>query len=274
MNNGNKITAIMAILCVSLVHAGAFIGLSSADDSEMVMMQEGDASHLMMHQFQLSGTVEETDGNAEDSAMESEKSIAESKEEIIEELSEEVVTQPEPIVEPEIIPELEPESKPEPEKVPEEAPEPNKEPQPEVVATKAPSETKVEPPKVVEKPQAQVAPKTERTPQRQQPKTESTTRVVQTAKLVYSESEVSVLNKPMPSYPRAAMQRRMQGTVELLVGVNESGAATAVKVARSSGHNLLDKTAVKTAYGIRLKPFKVNGVAIPIQVKIQYQFKL
>lgn len=256
----------MAILCVSLVHAGAFMGLSSADDSEMVMMQEGAASHLTMHQFQLSGTVEETDGNAEDSAMESEESIEEvvdeSLEEPIEETpSEEPVIQPDPIVEPEPIPE----APPEPEKVPEEVPK-------EVVATKAPSETKVEQPKVVEKLQA--TPKTERKPQRQQPKTESTARAVQTAKAVYSESEVSVLNKPMPSYPRAAMQRKMQGTVELLVGVNESGSATAVKVSRSSGHDLLDKTAVKTAYGIRLKPFKVNGVAIPIQVKIQYQFKL
>lgn len=255
------------------------MGLSLADDSEIVMMQEGDASHLTMHQFQLSGTLEETEGNAEDSAVKSQESmeevidesLEEATEELVEETGpEELVIQPESIVEPEIIPQLEPKS----EIVPAVTPEPIKEPKLEVVATKAPSETKALQPKVVEKPQVQVAPKTERKPQRQPAKTESTARVVQTAKAVYSESEVSVLNKPMPSYPRAAMQRRMQGTVELLVGVNESGTATAVNVSRSSGHDLLDKTAVKTAYGIRLKPFKVNGVAIPIQVKIQYQFKL
>ncbi len=258
MNNGNRVTAIMAILCVSLVHAGAYMGLTSTGDPEMVMMQEGSAASMTMHEFQLAGVTEQTEGHAEDSAMDSEKAPEPQVEEPV---KEEMPPEPEPEP-PKPEPELEPEVKPEPK------PEPLKE---EVVTTQAPSENKVQrqEPKVEAKP--------ERRQQRQQPRqqaTDSSARAVQTAKAVYSENEVSVLSKPMPGYPRAALQRRMQGTVDLLVGINESGVAYTVKIARSSGHDILDKAAAKAAHGIRLKPYKVNGVATPIQVKIQYVFKM
>lgn len=247
MNKGNKTAAIVAVLCVSLVHAGAYVGLTSVGSSSQMMMQEGEAASLTMHQFQLEGVVDQVEGNADDSAVESED-----------------------IPEPEVETPQE-ELPPEPdEPTPEEPkPEPPKEA---VITTQAPSEQKVQQqtPKVA-------APKPQErrpTPPKPQQKPADTARAVQTAKAVYSESEVSVLSKPVPGYPRAARQRRMQGTVDLLVGINASGAAQTVKISRSSGHDILDKAAAKAAQGIRLKPYKVNGVATPIQVKIQYVFKM
>src|SRR5699024_404012 len=165
------------LLCVSLVHAGAYMGLTATSDPEMVMMQEGNAASMTMHEFQLAGVTDQTEGNAEDSAMDSEE------------------TPPEPEPEPEPEPKHEPEPKPKPEP-----------PKEEVVTAKAPSENKVQ----------RQEPKAERKPEprkeRQQPRkqaSDSNARAVQTAKAVYSESEVSVLSKPTPGYPRAARQRRM-----------------------------------------------------------------
>lgn len=271
-NNGNKITLIVALLCVSLVHAGVYMGLTAAGSSQQIVMQEGDASMLTMHNVQLAGIIDEADGNAEDSAVEAEAVESEVVEEVIEEVNNEATPEPE-VPEPEVIPDPEPEAVPAPKVEPEPVvtPEPIKEAPP-VIATNERSETKVA--KVVEnrpKPAPKKeAPKAVKKPQ----KAAESARSVQSAKAVYSESEVNVLSKPTPSYPRAARQRKMQGQVDLIVSINSDGAAQNVRVARSSGHDLLDKAAVKAAQGIRLKPYRINGVATPIQVKIQYLFKM
>lgn len=268
-NNGNKITLIVALLCVSLVHAGVYMGLTAAGSSQQIVMQEGDASMLTMHNIQLAGIIDEADGNAEDSAVEAEATESEVVEEVIEEVNNEATEVPEPEVIPDPAPEAVPAPKVEPEPVV--TPEPIKEASP-VIATNERSETKVA--KVVEnrpKPAPKKeAPKAVKKPQ----KAAESARSVQSAKAVYSESEVNVLSKPTPSYPRAARQRKMQGQVDLIVSINSDGAAQNVRVARSSGHDLLDKAAVKAAQGIRLKPYRINGVATPIQVKIQYLFKM
>lgn len=256
MNNGNKSTLIVAILCVSLVHAGVYMGLTNVGSEPTMMMQEGGATTLTMHQVQLAGVTEEVEGNAEDSAKESE----EVPEPEVEPPKEETPPEP-PKPEPEP-PKEEPKPEPEPVK-----PEPPKQ---EVIATQAKSEQRVQ-----QQERRETKPVERRQERRNQPsKQADTARAVQTAKAVYSESEVSVLSKPTPGYPRAARQRRMQGTVDLLVGINTIGAAQSVKIARSSGHDLLDKAAEKAAHGIRLKPYKVNGIATPIQVKIQYVFRM
>lgn len=270
INNGNKITLIVALLCVSLVHAGVYMGLTAAGSSQQIVMQEGDASMLTMHNVQLAGIIDEAEGNAEDSAVEAEAVESEVVEEVIEEVNNEATPEPE-VPEPEVIPEPEvvPEPKVEPEPVV--TPEPIKEAPP-VIATNERSETKAA--KVVENRPKQApkkaAPKAVKKPQ----KAAESARSVQSAKAVYSESEVNVLSKPTPNYPRAARQRKMQGQVDLIVSINSDGAAQNVRVARSSGHDLLDKAAVKAAQGIRLKPYRINGVATPIQVKIQYLFKM
>lgn len=272
INNGNKITLIVALLCVSLVHAGVYMGLTAAGSSQQMVMQEGDATMLTMYNVQLAGITDEKEGNAEDSAIEAEAVDSDVIEEVIEEPIEEIAPEPEK-VEPEEV--KEPEIIPEPEIVPEPVvtPEPIQKPEaPPVIATKERSEKQVQ--KVAEnhpKPTPKrEAPKAAKKPQ----KAAENARAVQQAKAVYSESEVNVLSKPTPNYPRAARQRKMQGQVDLIVSIGTDGAAQNVRIARSSGHDLLDKAATKAAQGIRLKPYRINGVATPIQVKIQYLFKM
>lgn len=258
MYNGNKSTILIAILCVSLVHAGVYMGLMNVGSESTMMMQEGGATALTMHHVHLAGVTDEVEGNAEDSAVESE----EVPEPEVEKPKEE--TPPEP-------PKPEPEPEPPKEEPPKEEPKPEPEPvKQEVIATKEKSEQRIQ-----QQQKRETKPVERKQERRNQPNRQSdTARAVQTAKSVYSESEVSVLSKPTPGYPRAARQRRMQGTVDLLVGINTTGAAQSVKIARSSGHDILDKAATKAAHGIRLKPYKINGVATPIQVKIQYVFKM
>lgn len=284
MKRGNGFTIIVAVLCVSLVHAGAYVGLTAVGQNNAIsFIQEGDASMLTMHQFQLNGVAEAVEGNAEDSAeageevpetAEPEETIEPIEEPVIEEPAieepaiEETIVEPEPVVEPAV------------------APEPIKEPEPvieapveRVVATEAPSEQKVVQPKApVEKPKPQPKPKSKaESKPKPKPKPKAgaeSNRAAQQAKAVYSETDVSVLSKPMPGYPRSALQRRMQGTVQVLIQVSAQGVPQSVKIARSSGHQLLDSAAEKAAMKVRLKPVKINGVATPINVTISYQFKL
>jgi len=48
-------------------------------------------------------------------------------------------------------------------------------------------------------------------------------------------------------YPRAAVRRNIQGTLELDLVVSNKGSVLDITVARSSGHSMLDKSAVKAA---------------------------
>lgn len=48
-------------------------------------------------------------------------------------------------------------------------------------------------------------------------------------------------------YPRAAVRRNIQGSLELDLVVNKQGSVLNINVARSSGHGMLDKSAVKAA---------------------------
>jgi protein TonB len=58
--------------------------------------------------------------------------------------------------------------------------------------------------------------------------------------------QLATLVAPAPSYPRAAITRRLAGTVTLRIHVDAGGLPTEVLVEQSSGHALLDDTAVKT----------------------------
>ncbi len=291
MRRSNGLIIIAALFCVSLVHAGAYVSLTAVADKSISLIDVGDASILTLHQFQLEGVSDAVDGNAEDSAEVGEDVPASERIEIIEELvieksiieesvtEESIVEEPqveEPVIESEVIVEPEPIVEPviEPESIKE--PEPVVEaPVEKVVTTESPSEQKVIQPKApVEKPKPQSKPRTESKPKPKPKSGAESQRVVQQAKAVYSETEVNVLNKPLPSYPRAALQRRMQGVVQVLIHVNAQGIPQSVNITRSSGHRLLDSAAEKAAMKVRLKPVKINGVATPINVTISYQFKL
>jgi protein TonB len=58
--------------------------------------------------------------------------------------------------------------------------------------------------------------------------------------------QLATLVAPAPSYPRPALVRHLAGTVKLRIHVDASGLPTEVLVEQSSGHAILDETAVKT----------------------------
>lgn len=65
-------------------------------------------------------------------------------------------------------------------------------------------------------------------------------------------------NRP-PEYPAAAVARRWEGVVLLRLEIDESGRITAVELQSSSGHALLDETAIAAIREWRAKPAVRNG---------------
>lgn len=81
-------------------------------------------------------------------------------------------------------------------------------------------------------------------------------------------------NRP-PSYPRRARAARMEGTCELLVEVRKDGSVESAVVTVSSGHDLLDDSALKAVKKWRFKPATgTEGSAVPDQVTVPVTFRL
>lgn len=78
---------------------------------------------------------------------------------------------------------------------------------------------------------------------------------------------------PAPSYPRAALEQRQEGTVTLLIGVNPDGSVESVEVKTSSGRVTLDRAAVqhvKTKY--KFLPISTDEIRY-FEKDIQYQLQ-
>jgi protein TonB len=74
------------------------------------------------------------------------------------------------------------------------------------------------------------------------------------------------LADPRPLYPFVARQRHQQGTVILLVTLDEAGNPTSVTVEQSSGYGILDKAAQKqVAAAWRFKPGQGSEVHVPVE---------
>ena len=74
------------------------------------------------------------------------------------------------------------------------------------------------------------------------------------------------LADPRPAYPFVARQRRQQGTVLLLVTLDDAGNPTSVSVEQSSGYSVLDKAAQKqVAAAWRFKPGQGSTVHVPVE---------
>jgi protein TonB len=67
-------------------------------------------------------------------------------------------------------------------------------------------------------------------------------------------------------YPFVARQRRQEGTVLLLVTLDEAGNPSSVTVEQSSGYSILDKAAQKqVAAAWRFKPGQGSKVLVPVE---------
>ena len=82
------------------------------------------------------------------------------------------------------------------------------------------------------------------------------------------------LNNPAPTYPAAAQRRGLQGRVMLKIHVLASGQPDDVKVAQSSGYDILDEAAIKAVTGWVFDPAKRGTKPIDGWVNVPINFKL
>jgi protein TonB len=79
---------------------------------------------------------------------------------------------------------------------------------------------------------------------------------------------------PRPHYPWLSRQKGEQGRVILRVAVDDTGHATDVTVAASSGHGRLDRAAAATVRRWRFEPARRAGRAVPGAVDVPVMFRL
>ncbi|MGN7611925.1 TonB family protein [Magnetococcales bacterium HHB-1] len=104
-----------------------------------------------------------------------------------------------------------------------------------------------------------------------QPKTTS---VLKSQRFVPPKGRANLFNNTRPSYPIVARRRGFEGTVFLIVDVDKSGTPLSVKVKKSSGHRILDRSALRTIKRWRFIPAIRNGITVRALVEIPIRFNL
>jgi len=89
-----------------------------------------------------------------------------------------------------------------------------------------------------------------------------------------ADYKASYLKNPKPPYPPLAVKMRLEGKVSVLAEVLPSGRAGKVAIETSSGHNLLDKSALQTVKQWQFTPARKDGVIITQVVRIPINFNL
>ena len=79
---------------------------------------------------------------------------------------------------------------------------------------------------------------------------------------------------PPPKYPKRARRKGYEGTVILEVLVDENGAVKDLKIVESSGHELLDKSAISSVRRWLFTPGTEDGDPARMWVRIPVRFKL
>ena len=77
-----------------------------------------------------------------------------------------------------------------------------------------------------------------------------------------------------PVYPLAARSRHLEGRVMLQVEVAASGNPLAVRVVSSSGHSLLDESALEAVRTWRFVPASQAGQAVAGSVDVPVDFRM
>jgi protein TonB len=96
-----------------------------------------------------------------------------------------------------------------------------------------------------------------------------------TALLVHTEASIDYERAPLPPYPRAELQRGVQGTVILRIAVDEQGRVLQVDIEQSSGHRRLDRAAQQqVARHWRFKPALRDGRPVAGWVRVPIEFSL
>jgi protein TonB len=70
-------------------------------------------------------------------------------------------------------------------------------------------------------------------------------------------------------YPREAIRHEIEGRVVLLLGLDAAGRVTAIEVASSSGHAILDDAALRAATRISALPGGRRQVLLPVEFRLE-----
>lgn len=92
--------------------------------------------------------------------------------------------------------------------------------------------------------------------------------------LVESRYDVAALNNPKPPYPLTARRQGAEGRVVLRAQVLEDGHCAELRIVRSSGHALLDESALATVRRWRFVPATRAGQAVSSWVEVPIHFQL
>jgi periplasmic protein TonB len=92
--------------------------------------------------------------------------------------------------------------------------------------------------------------------------------------LVESRYDVAALNNPKPPYPLVARRQGAEGRVVLRAQVLEDGRCAEVRIVLSSGHTLLDESALSTVRRWRFVPATRAGTPVAASVDVPISFRL
>lgn len=102
----------------------------------------------------------------------------------------------------------------------------------------------------------------------------STAAGAQTAPTIDADYKAAYLNNPKPPYPPVAFRMRIEGTVMLKALVQPDGTCGEVLLAKSSGNEFLDKSALNTVGQWKFTPAKSQGKDVPQWVSIPITFAI
>jgi periplasmic protein TonB len=105
-------------------------------------------------------------------------------------------------------------------------------------------------------------------------KTNSDSKRSESGKVTQARAFAGYLNNPKPNYPGIARSRHWEGLVMLRVYVTADGRCGNLNVARSSGHDVLDDSAVAAVRNWRFVPGKRGDTPIASWVTVPIQFHL
>jgi periplasmic protein TonB len=82
------------------------------------------------------------------------------------------------------------------------------------------------------------------------------------------------LRNPPPIYPAEAKRNRQQGVALFRVMVSSAGQAESVRLIKSSGHRILDNSALDAVRKWKFHPASIGGVKVSSTVKVPVRFRL
>jgi periplasmic protein TonB len=94
------------------------------------------------------------------------------------------------------------------------------------------------------------------------------------AQTIDADYKAAYLKNPKPPYPPLAVKMRLEGKVTLRAEVLPDGKAGRVVIDSSSGHEMLDQSALQTVKQWQFTPARKDGVIIPQVVRIPINFNL